>query len=514
MTLNSNMITGLRGAVRISAAVLAVSLLAVPAYAGGSLTVAQRDDPTNLDPIDTFLISWGAVASNFFDGLVQRNEDLQLEPGLATSWEFLDDETRIRFTLREGVTFHNGEPFNAAAVKFTFERLLGEEGEKGPQRSNYTAISSIEIVDDFTVDFVLSTPDPVLITKLAGYGAMIVPPKYLEEVGEEAFDNKPVGTGPFKVVKYTPTVDLKLAKFDDYWGGEAGVDDLTIRFISEPSTRVAELLSGGVDIAQDIPVSSTSAIVDNEGIDLTAVQGPTVVFLRTNLKEGITTDVRVRKAIAMAVDRQAIIDSILEGYASPIASIQGAKSFGYDPDLEPHPYDPAAAKALLAEAGVAPGSEVAIDFPSSDDTVREVAQAISGYLAAAGLKADLISHEASVYWSEIMPDGQTQEMFTFQWGGWTFDFDNTAYLLYHSGEFWNPYVADEKLDELLESQRLTFDRDTREETLRAVAAYAHENALDIPLYNTDTLYGVSKRVKGFVPAPDNRARYMSVTFED
>jgi len=486
--------------------------MGLQAYAD-SLTVAQQNDPSNLDPIDTFLISWGAVGSNIFDGLVMRDEDLQLQPGLATSWEFLDDETRIRFALRQGVTFHNGEPFNAEAVKYTFDRLLGEEGAKGPQQSNYTAITGVEIVDDYTVDFMLGNPDPVLITKLAGYGAMIVPPQYIKEVGEEAFDAMPVGTGPFQVTGYTPGVDLRMERFDDYWGGPAGVDDLTVRFIAEPATLVAELLSGGVDIIQDVPVSSAAAIEANDTVDLVNVAGPTVVYLSLDVTRGITQNADARRALAMAIDREAIIEALLAGYGSPIASLQAASSFGYDPKLEPYPYDPAAAKALLDKAGVAPGSEVAIDIVATNDTFREVAQAITGYLTAVGLKTDIVAHEENLFWSEIIPEGKTREMFFGDWGGWTFDFDNTAYLLYHSGEYFNPYIAIPELDEMLQSQRLTYDTAVRENTLQAVAAYAHDNALDVPLYNSDTLYGVSKRTKGFVPAPDNRARYNTVTVD-
>ena len=124
----------------------------------GSLTIASPQDPGSWDPIDTFLVNWASVATNIFDGLTYRGPDLELVPGLATEWEELDDGTRIRFTLREGVTFHNGEPFNAEAVKFTFDRLLGEEGGQGPQRSNYTAIESVEVIDDYTVDFPLKSP--------------------------------------------------------------------------------------------------------------------------------------------------------------------------------------------------------------------------------------------------------------------------------------------------------------------------------------------------------------------
>ncbi|MBU2959201.1 ABC transporter substrate-binding protein [Paracoccus sp. 1_MG-2023] len=495
-----------------SAVLLSCLALAAPAFAQDrTLTVGQNRDPQNLDPIDTFRLSWGSIGSNVFDGLVFRDEDLEIQPGLATDWEFLDDDTRIRFHLRDGVEFHNGEPFNADAVKYTFDRLLGEEGLKGPQRSNYTSIREVVVVDERTVDFLMERPDPVLITKLAGYGAMIVPPKYIEEVGEEAFDMKPVGTGPFQVTEYIPTVGVKLAKFDNYWNGEAKVDAVNIRFIPEDATRIAELLSGGVDISMNIPSPSVETIEQNPNVNLLAVDGPTVVLTRFDTSKGITADPRVRKAIAMAVDRDTIVQALLGGLANPISSAQSAKSFGNDTALEPYPFDPEGAKALLAEAGVEPGTEITLDMPSNDESFREVAQVIAAFLGQVGLNVNIRNHERSVYFDDIIENGKTGEMYYFGWGGWTFDFDNTAYLLYHSGERNNPYIEDEKLDTLLDQQRETYDREVREGALQEVARYAHEQALDLPLYNLSTIYGVSNRVEGFVPAPDERARYMDVT---
>ncbi|WP_372572225.1 ABC transporter substrate-binding protein [Ruegeria jejuensis] len=498
---------------------LAAALAVVPVVAPGQadaqtvLTVAQSRDPQNLDPIDTFRVAWGSVASNIFDGLVLRNEELELAPGLATSWEFLDDDTRIRFHLRDGVVFHNGEPFNSEAVRYTFERLLGEAGAAGPQRANYTSIEAIEVVDEYTVDFVMNQPDPVLITKLSGYGAMIVPPQYIEEVGEETFDMHPVGTGPFQVVEYTPTVGLHLERFDGYWDGQPQVDEVNIRFIPEAATRMSELLSGGVDISLDIETTSVDTIRNSANVDLVSTDGPSVSILRFHTNEGITQDPRVRRAITMAIDRPTIIEAMLGGLASPIASAQGAGSFGYDPALEPYPFDPEAARALLAEAGVEPGTQITLDMTNNNAAFREISQVIASYLLNVGLELNIRSHETSIYFNDILANGRTGEMYLFGWGGWTFDFDNTAYLIYHTGERNNPYIDDPVLNELLELERSTYDVEVREQALRDVAAYAHEHALDLPLYNTSTLYGVNQRVQGFVPAPDSRMRYMNISVE-
>ncbi|CPR17975.1 ABC transporter substrate-binding protein [Brenneria goodwinii] len=499
----------------IALALSGVAFTAAPVFAAGKMTISTPQDPGSWDPVDTFLVQWASVGTNIFDGLTYRGPDLKVVPGLAESWEELDDGKRIRFKLRHNVKFHDGEPFNAAAVKFTFERLLGEQGAKGPQRSNYTSIDSVEIIDDYTVDMKLKAPDPVLLTKLAGYGAMIVPPKYIQEKGEDNFNINPVGTGAFKFVSYQPKINIKLEANPDYWGGAPKLSELEYRFITEPSTAVAELQAGRVDlvIPPTIPIGMIPVIKGDAKLEVVSVPGPTVDALRFNTRDGITADLRVRKAIIMAVDRATIVKSILAGQASEIASFQSALSFGYDPNLKPLPFDPAAAKQLLAEAGVKPGSMLQIDIRGNDATMNEVAQVISSYLSMVGLTATIKPYETNVLTNDIIPQGKTGAMFQQKWGGWTFDFDNTAYAMYHSGEKWNPYDNDEKMDKLLESQRPLTDRAEREKILKEIGAYAAEQALELPLYNSNAIFGINKRVKGFVAPPDNRLKLNEVSVD-
>jgi len=498
-----------------AALLLASSALTAPAFAAGKLTVSSPQDPGSWDPIDTFLVNWASAATNIFEGLTYRGPDMKLVPGLAESWEELDEGKRLRFKLRQGVSFHNGEPFNAEAVKFTFERLLGEEGGKGPQRSNYTAIEAVEIVDEFTVDLKLSRPDPVLLTKLAGYGAMIVPPKYITEKGDEHFNLNPVGTGPFKVVGYEPKVALKMEAFTDYHGDKAKISELEFRFITEPATAVAELQAGRVDlvIPPTIPVSMIPTIKADENLELVSTAGPTVYALRYNTRDGITADPRVRKALIMAVDRETIVKEILGGEAEVIGQFQGALSFGYDEGLKPLPFDPEGAKKLLEEAGVKPGATIEIDIRGNDATFGEVTQAVAAYLSMVGVNATIRPHETNTLLNDIVPQGKTGAMFQQSWGGWTFDYDNTAYSMYHSGEKWNPYDADAELDKLLESQRPLTDRAEREVILKQIANYAAERALEMPLYNQNAIFGINKRVKNFTPVPDSRLRLNEVEVE-
>jgi len=481
--------------------------------AQGKLTVALSQDPGSLDPVDTFLVNWAPIGTNIFDGLVWRGPDLQLAPGLATSWEELDAGMRIRFHLRQGVKFHNGEDFNAQAVKFTFDRLLGEIGAAGPQQFNYRSIDRVEILDTYTVDFHLKEHDPVLLSKLAGYGAMIVPPGYIQQQGEDHFNMKPVGTGAFKVVDYRPRIGVSLAANADYWGGAPKISELEFRFISEPATAIAELQAGRIDVATNVPVGMISTIDSSNNAKVTGTAGPTVVALRFNTRDGITKDVRVRRAMIMAVDRQAIIDAILMGKAAVISSFQSALSFGNDPTLQPYPYDPEQAKALLKEAGVAQGAQVQIDVRGNDATFGEVAQAIASYLEMVGINATIKPYEVNVLLNDIIPAGKTGALFQQQWGGWTFDFDNTAIAMYHTGEKWNPYEKNAAFDQQLVAQRSIADRAAREKALQAIARHTAEQAYEMNLYNIQAIFGVANRVKNFVPAPDNRFRFNEVAVD-
>lgn len=477
------------------------------------LVLAVTGDPQSWDPIDTFLIDWVTIGTSVFEGLVDRNLDLEIKPGLAESWEFLDDKT-LQFKLRKGVTFHNGEPFNAEAVKFTYDRLLGEEGAKGPQQSNYNSIENVEIIDEFTVNFNLKTPDPVLITKLAGYGGVIVPPKYIQEKGVEHFRTNPVGTGPFKWAGYEKDSKVELVKNENYWKeGLPKLEKVTFRIIPEATTRLAELQTGTIDIMKQVEISQAKTVEKLGSVSLETVSTPTVQSIRFDTSKKPIDDIRVREAISLAIDVDTIIETVLNGHGKRITTFQADMSFGHNPDLKLRPYDPEKAKELLKEAGVKEGTELDLFFGGNDSTFKEVAQAVQFYLNEVGLKVNLNPVDSTTYFSDLIPNAKSGHMYSMGWGGWTLDFDMTSYLLYNSGEFWNPTFKDEKVEELLKAQRSTFDQAEREVIFKELTTRLYELMPDIPLWQRENLWGVGKHVKGFVPAVDDRLRLEEVSFE-
>lgn len=478
---------------------------------GNELTIGVTGDPKNWDPIDTFLLDWSTVATSVFEGLIKRDNDLKIGPGLAESWEYIDDKT-IVFKLRQGVSFHDGEPFNADAVKFTFDRLLGEEGKKGPQQSNYTAIDHVEVVDQYTVKMVLKSVDPVLITKLAGYGAVIVPPKYLTEKGDAYFNEHPVGTGPFKMTSYEKDNKLVLEKYSKYWQqGIPKLDKVTFRIIPESSTRLAELQTGAIDIMKKVEVSQADTVKKKSYLNLEKVDTPTVWSIRFNTQKAPVNNEKVRQAINYAIDKDAIIKEILSGYGKPISTFQSTLSFGDNKDLKPYPYDPEKAKKLLKEAGVTNGTKVDFFISGENATFKEIAQTVASFLEQVGLKANIQTVEGSTLTSDLQPKGEAGQMMSQGWGGWTLDFDNTAYLLYHKGEFWNPDFSDSKVEELLAAERATVDQKEREATFKQLTERLYKLSPDVPLYQSIDLWAVNKRVQGFAPPHDDRIYLENVT---
>ncbi|MGR6980496.1 ABC transporter substrate-binding protein [Testudinibacter sp. P27/CKL/0425] len=479
-----------------------------------TLTIGKRIAPSSWDPIDSYNLFWGAIASNLFDGLVLRTETFELKPGLATSWQPLDNGRRFRFQLRQNVRFHNGEPFNAHAVQFTFERLLDPKNQQNTlQRALYDSIERVEVIDDYAVDLVLKRYDPSLLVKLSGYGGMIVPPEYIKKHGETHFDRNPVGTGPFKFVKQQAD-SLQLDAYPDYFAGRAKLDSLVFRFIDDDEQRVREFLEGRLDVLHDLPFAAVPRIKKAAGKDLVSVPGLTVQTLQFNLDKKIVQDVRVRQALNMAIDKQVLINMLLNGYGRRVAGLQTEMTFGYDPQLMIYTYNPEKAKALLQQAGVQAGEKISINYRANNHNMYEIARAIGVFFKALDLTPEIKPIDGKNLRDGFLSYDKINELFQFGWNGWTMDFGDTAYLLFHSGQSWNPQIDVAPLDAMLEKQRILDDPQPRQHLLQQIARFIHEQAYYIPLFNEDSIYAISDSVSNFVPAPDRRMRYLNTEIHD
>jgi peptide/nickel transport system substrate-binding protein len=299
------------------------------------------------------------VIRNMFDGLVTRTNGSDVVPELAESWEQTDPATYV-FTLHSGVKFHNGDDFSADDVVFTFERVLkegGVSGQSSPRKGLLGPLEKVEKVGDREVKFTLSNPFPPFLQALVHF--QIVPAGYVQSVGDAAFAEKPIGTGPFKFVKGKLDSEVVMERFDGYYGGSpklppvgpAQVSKVVFRTMPEPSTRVAALLAGEVTIIQAIPADLVERLQKSDRIQLKTAEGTRSYQIELNNKKPPFDDPRVRQALNMAVNWDKILENIYLGFATRLPTCFLPSGFGYDPDLKPYPFDPEKARALLKEAG-------------------------------------------------------------------------------------------------------------------------------------------------------------------
>ncbi len=479
----------------------------------GTLTVALVADLMSLDPIGTYLLNNGRWQDNVFSPLVWRDPDLKtVSPpagfGLATSWQYLDDKT-LELKLRTGVTFHNGEPFNATAVKFTFDRLL-DPANKSPQRSNYTSIDHVEVVDDSTVKLRFTDVDPVMITKLAGYGSLIVPPKFITDQGAGYFGATAApGTGPYKVVSYGKDDRLVLEAFDGYWNTQKPrLKQVIYRIIPDEATRLAEFLSGTVDVLTLAP-SQADAVKNAPGRTVVEVPVPTVSGLRLDATKPPTNNLSVRKAIAHAIDLATIIKTNLRTFGRPVGIWQSTFSFGYD-DLKPYAFDVDLAKQALKDSGLALPLKVTYDIAGNSTLQKEMAATVKDMLDKVGIAADIRLNEPATFLDNYR-FGKLGNIVPFAWGGWTLDFDNTYDLMYHTKESYNPSYSNPDVDRLLDEERQTLDQSKRKEVASELNKIIYDAYLDVALYQNVYVWGVNERVKNLPLPPDERLWLLPVS---
>jgi peptide/nickel transport system substrate-binding protein len=460
------------------------------------LVIGRGASTTAMDP--GFLRESATIVDNIFDTLVMRDKNMKLVPGLATSWTAIDDTT-WEFKLRPGVKFHDGEAFDAEAVKFTLDRVL-DPAAKSPTVSYIRTIDSVTVVDPLTVRIKTKGADPLLPTRMSRYPAYIVPPKYVKEVGNDKFATHPVGTGPYKFVEFVPDQHVILEANKDYWRGAPSIDKVTWRAIPDETARVTALLTGEVDLIENVPVDIAPMVKDSPNADLVQVKnGGLTIYLGLVMNEKPLDNVKVRQALNMAIDRKTIVANILQGMASPRGTQVGAADFGYK-DLPVTPYDPAKAKALLTEAGFPNGFSIKMQSTHRYMKDGEVAQAIAQEFGDIGVKVNQEVLDWSVYTQQVPRKGP---IFMLGWGSTqTLDADAAVYAIFKSGE---PYstASIPQLDKLLDESRSVVDPVSREKVIGQIQDLAAEQVPVIPLYQEDALYGKAKSVT-FDGRPDAR----------
>lgn len=463
-----------------------------------TVVIALTDDPPSGDPHKTRGANGGHLLFNLYDGLVALSGDMkEITPALATEWEQIDDQT-WRFTLRQGVKFHNGEDFTAESVKYSVERLLDPNAVRF--NSPFQLLGEVEIVDDYTVIIHTKKPDPSFLGNLSSLH--MVPPEYTASVSEEEFGSNPVGTGPYRFVEWTLGQQLVLEANDDYWGGRPEVDRLIFRPIPEASTRLAELQAGTVDIITRLSYDAVPIVEQDPNLRVEASTGRRTVFMHMDLLNGAEPlqDVRVRQAMSYAIDRPLLIDAVLGGYGTPLATIFRPDMFGYTSELEPYPYDPERARELLAEAGYPDGFD--IRFMTSDGIINkgvEVAEALAGMLGEVGIRVEVLPVSLqtmrNMYIGNPEPaSGKVEPLFMFNYGAPIPDATSPLTSLIKTGGI-ETFFSNPEYDALIDTYASEMDVEKRTEVAHTIQQRLYEDLPVIALYLQQDLYGVNERVE-------------------
>jgi peptide/nickel transport system substrate-binding protein len=467
-----------------------------PAAGGGgaapaTLNVAYDQDLTTGDPAMTGSPGDMNLLINVFDPLVQRDNAGKLQPSLATSWKLVKPTT-WEFKLRSDVKFSDGEPFDAAAVKYSIERII--KNDKSPIQE-IRSVKSVRVVDPTTVDMVTTSPDPLIPDKLALFAGMMVPPKYIEQHGESYFANHPVGTGPYTVSSWKRGSSFDLQANPDYWGTKPQVKAVDVRFITDSTTRVSSLLNHEVDLATAVPPTAAKQVQNTSGLALDASVGLRIYYVNISAKSGPLANPAVRQALSYATDTQALISKIMLSYATPIAGPLATTNFGHDAPIKPYTYDLAKAKALLAKAGFPKGFTV--EFDTQPDIYQTLAQAVSQMWAQVGVKTK-IKVLSPTGFDDKYSNGELPGAWNNGYTMWQGDPTTLIDTFFHSDRPREKYTTP-ALTKQIDSLQSDTDATSRQQTMFSVLGDLHENAPWLYLFQAKDLYGRSSDIKWTVP---------------
>jgi peptide/nickel transport system substrate-binding protein len=470
--------------------------------------VMQSADANTLDPTMNRETSTFNVLLNIYDGLLFKEPDGSISPALAESWQRVDELT-WDFTLREGVTFHNGEVLTPEAVAFTINRILDPDVES-PIRRGFSFIESIDITGENTFTITTATPQPLAESYFAEL--LIIPPDYFQEVGAEAFAENPVGTGPFAVTNWQRDVAVEMVANEDYWRGVADIPALEFRPVPEAMTRFSSLAAGEADLVVNVPSSLVPSIESSSDLRLETIAGARVIFVGINTQlDTPLQDPLVRQALNYAVDVDAIVAGVLGGLATPTTTLLTEIDLGYNAALSPYPYDPERARALLAEAGYPDGFTVRLETPNGRYVSDvQVAQAIAAQLEDVGITVDFAVREYGAYVGDLF-SGNAPDLFFLGWGNAVFDADFILYPLVRTDELLSFY-SNETMDALLDEAHTSVDAEARQGIYEDAVALLQEEAPFIFLYKQQDAYGVSERLN-WQPRADEFLWMYSATLE-
>ncbi|OED41601.1 ABC transporter substrate-binding protein [Chromatiales bacterium (ex Bugula neritina AB1)] len=500
-------------------AFIASALLAGPALSE-ELTIGLASEPTAIDPHFHNLGPNNAFARHVFDRLILQNELQQLEPGLAVSWKPIDDLT-WEFKLREGVKFHDGSDFTADDVVCTWERAPNVPNSPS-SFATYTKGKTVEKVDDYTVRFKSAAPYPLMANDISTVTIVSNEGGCDGTTSQYNDGTAAVGTGPFRFVSYKPGDSIVVERNDDYWGDKPYWSKVTFKPIKSGPARVAALLAGDVDVIASVPTTDVSTLEKNDKVSLSQGVSNRVIYLHLDHNrvdspyvkangggaiENPLQKLEVRKAISMAINRDAIVDRVMEGIAIKAGQLLPDGFFGVSENLEPVAYDPKGAKAMLAAAGYPDGFELTIHGPN-DRYINDakIAEAIGQMLTRIGIKTAVETMPRSVYFGRASRGGpdKTPE-FSFILVGWGAGSGEASSPLKSLIATHNPdkgwgssnrgRYSNAEFDALLDTALSAVDDAERQDLLAKATEMAIEDVAIIPTHYQVSTWGTRKGLK-------------------
>jgi peptide/nickel transport system substrate-binding protein len=472
------------------ALLLAVCLAVVPALAvardADTLIVMQEAEPVGLDLMQSSIQTTMSVCYNIHDTLFHPQEDASVTPALAEKWEKVDDLT-WKITLRKGVTFQNGEPVNAEAVKFSFDRI-SKPDLQSPNKGKLSAFTELKIIDPLT--FTIKTDKPYAPgLYMLGYYLPIVPPKYVQEVGDSKYNTDPVGCGPYKLKKWNRGESVVLERYEGYYGPKPAYKTVIFKGNPEESSRVAALLTGEADVISGVSVHERKKIIDSGKAYLTPQMG-VMPYLGINTYEAPFNDVRVRRAINYSINRPLINKALFDGKAILCAGPISPRTFGASPNLKPYPYDPEKAKSLLKEAGYPNGIDARLAYPTYMSQIQEQAEAIAAQMAKSGIRVTLEPYERAVMWEHYK--GKKLQLYLYWWDDAP-EPDRYMYSLFNS-TVRDYYYKNPEIDALLDKGRTILDRAQRAKVYNEIDEKLYADCPWAYLYVVPEVFGVADNV--------------------
>lgn len=496
----------------------ALALLVAGPAAAETFRWAATTDPQTMDPHAVSSAPVLGFLNNVYEGLVRRGRDMAIEGALAESWEPLPDGGGWRFNLRQGVTFHDGSAFTSADVLFSYQRASSPESDVA---SWFAPVWSAVVVDEFTIDFLTDTPQPIFPDSIANF--MIMDSDWAAANGAEVpardsenFATRNVnGTAAFMLQSRQPDLETVLVPYEGWWGEvEHNVTEAIFTPIQNSATAVAALLSRDIDLIDPVPVQDAARVNDAEGVYVLDGIEARVIMLgygheHETLRNGeanIFADVRVRQAVGHAVNVPAILQTIMGGNAEAASQLVSPAMRGYSDARADRPvYDQDLARSLIAEAGVE-GAEFSLSCPNDRYLNDEaVCQAVVGMLAQVGLTAVLDTMPVANYWPELRADNF--DMYLLGWSPGTFDAEHPLRFLVHTNSedlgTWNfGGYSNPRIDEMLPLIQSEIDEDARQAMLDEAAAIVQDDAVYNTMYVQPLLWGVADGIE-LTQRPDN-----------